>query len=179
MKWLLIALAVLTCLVMLVVTIGLMLPTRHVAAMAATCPAPPDSVWDALNDPAAFPSWRKDVKQVEMLSGPTSSPSWREISSHGGISFVREAAERPHRLVTRIVDRDLSFGGRWEYRITPAGQASLVTVTEYGEVYNPVFRFVSRFVMRHTATIDTFLRALGKRFNANVVPKAVPKQGAA
>lgn len=28
----------------------------------------------------------------------------------------------------------------------------------------------------HTTTIDTFLRALGRRFNADVEPKVAPKQ---
>ena len=35
-------------------------------------------------------------------------------------------------------------------------------ITEDGEVYNPVFRFVSRAVMGHTAMLDAYLKALGK-----------------
>jgi hypothetical protein len=35
-------------------------------------------------------------------------------------------------------------------------------VTEDGEVYNPIFRFVSRFILGQTATQDTYLRAIGK-----------------
>jgi hypothetical protein len=35
-----------------------------------------------------------------------------------------------------------------------------LTITERGEVYNPFFRFVSRYVMGHTQSIDEFMAAL-------------------
>jgi hypothetical protein len=38
---------------------------------------------------------------------------------------------------------------------------AIVQITEDGEVYNPVFRFVSRFILGHTRTMDFYLRALG------------------
>ena len=65
--------------------------------------------------------------------------------------------EPPRRLVTRIADEDLPFGGTWTYRLEPDGGGTRVTITEDGEVYNPVFRFVSRFVMGHDATLRTYL----------------------
>jgi hypothetical protein len=40
---------------------------------------------------------------------------------------------------------------------------SELRITEEGEVYNPIFRFVSRFIMGHTATIDSYLSAVRKR----------------
>jgi hypothetical protein len=47
-----------------------------------------------------------------------------------------------------------------------------VTITERGLVGNPIFRFVSRFVIGQTATMDSYLRALGKRFGEEVTPAA-------
>lgn len=41
--------------------------------------------------------------------------------------------------------------------------ATELTVIEDGEVYNPLFRFVSRLIIGHTATIDVYLAALHKR----------------
>ncbi|HMA23731.1 MAG TPA: hypothetical protein VKP00_07045, partial [Gemmatimonadaceae bacterium] len=55
--------------------------------------------------------------------------------------------------------------------------ASRVTIVERGSVYNPLFRFVSRFFMGHTATIDAYLRALGKRFGEEPVPVVVTLAG--
>jgi hypothetical protein len=37
-------------------------------------------------------------------------------------------------------------------------------------VYNPVFRFLSRFVFGHYATMDDYLAALGGRFGDNASP---------
>jgi len=80
-------------------------------------------------------------------------------------------AEVPTRLVTRITDRSLPFGGSWEYLVTGDGNGSRVQITGHGEVYNPVFRFVSRFIMGHSATASASLKALGARFGATVTPE--------
>ena len=93
--------------------------------------------------------------------------------------MVVESAEPPKRMVARIVDQDLPFGGRWEYDIVPDGpDASRVTITERGWVSNPIFRFVSRFVMGHTATLDAYLRALGKHFGSEPTPTVIATTGA-
>jgi hypothetical protein len=42
--------------------------------------------------------------------------------------------------------------------------ADLIHLVRHGEVYNPVFRFVSRYVMGHSATIDKYLEAVATRF---------------
>lgn len=48
-----------------------------------------------------------------------------------------------------------------------------ITITERGEVYNPIFRFMSRFVFSHHATIDAYLIALGKKVSESVTPETV------
>jgi hypothetical protein len=68
------------------------------------------------------------------------------------------------RLATRIADPSLPFGGKWTYAILPAGDSTTLRITEDGEVYNPVFRFVSRFIFGHSATIEEYLRDVGRRF---------------
>jgi hypothetical protein len=69
----------------------------------------------------------------------------------------------PRRLVVRIADPTLPFGGTWTYDITPAGQSCSLTITEDGEVYNPLFRFVSRFIIGQTATLDAYIKALNAK----------------
>jgi len=73
----------------------------------------------------------------------------------------------PARLVTKIADK-LPYGGMWTYELAPDGPGTSLRITEDGEVYNPIFRFVSRFVMGHTATIDASLRDLGKKLGEDV-----------
>jgi len=86
---------------------------------------------------------------------------WRETDKHGQtISFEAVESVPPRRLVTKIADAKLPFGGTWVYEIVPAGDSCTLTITENGEVYNPLFRFMSRFIIGQTATIDRYLDAL-------------------
>jgi uncharacterized protein YndB with AHSA1/START domain len=171
MRVVVLLLAVVVGLGLVVVIVGCMLPVRHVATGSARIPAAPDAVWAVLMDPASYPKWRGDVTSVEMLPTDSGHIAWREHGKNGAISFAVEQADAPHRLVTRIVDTGLPFGGSWEYLVTGDGTASRVQITEHGEVYNPVFRFVSRFIMGQTATTSAYLKALGARFGAAVVPE--------
>jgi uncharacterized protein YndB with AHSA1/START domain len=167
---------ILVGLVVVIAIVGALLPRNHVASMTATIPAPPDAVWAAVTKVEAFPTWRGDVQRVEIVSQPSAPKSWREHSRHGPVTMAIDATEPPRRLVVRIADEDLPFGGGWEYVITPdAGDAmrSRVTITERGFVSNPIFRFVSRFVMGHHASLDSYLRALGQKFGTNVTPVRV------
>jgi uncharacterized protein YndB with AHSA1/START domain len=173
MRLVVVLLLVVVGLGLVVVLVGLMLPLKHEAAMAVVIPATPDAVWSALTDVAAYPKWRGDVTSVEMLPADSGHVAWREQGKNGAISYVIERAEPPRRLVTRITDKSLPFGGAWEYVVTPDGSGSRVRITEHGEVYNPVFRFVSRFIMGHTATASAYLKALGARFGATVAPEVV------
>jgi len=68
--------------------------------------------------------------------------------------------------VTRIADPKLPFGGTWTYELSPAPERTSLRITEDGEVRNPVLRFVSRFVLGHTATIDRYLADLGRHVGA-------------
>ena len=163
-------LAVVVGLGLLVVVVGYLLPVKHVATVTAHVPGTPEQVWQTLTDVAAYPGWRGDVTSVEMLPADSGHVAWREQGKNGAISYAIAEADAPRRLVTRITDRSLPFGGTWEYVITPDGTGSGVQITEHGEVYNPVFRFVSRFIIGHTATASAYLKALGARFGANVEP---------
>ena len=70
-----------------------------------------------------------------------------------------ERQEPSSLLVTRVVP-NRAFGGTWTYRLVPSGPGTDLTITEDGEVYNVIFRFMSRFVFGHYATMDAFIRDL-------------------
>ena len=44
--------------------------------------------------------------------------------------------------------------------LIPDGEGSTVTITERGEIYNPVFRSLARFMFGYTSTMDKTLDAL-------------------
>ena len=70
-------------------------------------------------------------------------------------------------MVTRIADPHLPFGGTWTYEIAPTATGSSLTITENGEIYNPVFRFIARYIQGYTATIDNYLKALRAKLQAS------------
>jgi uncharacterized protein YndB with AHSA1/START domain len=167
MKWLGIIIAVLVGLVVIVVAIGAMLPKAHTATRSAHFSQTPDAIWQVITTPEAFPTWRTNVKTVERLPDHDGHISWRETDNQGqAIPFEIVEWTPPSRLVTRIADPKLPFGGTWTYEIQAdqTGGGSTLRITENGEVYNPLFRFVSRFVLGHHATMDEYLRALRKKF---------------
>ena len=160
----LITLGVLAAAVLVVLFIGWRLPVAHVATRSVQLNASPDSVFALISTPEDYPAWRSDVKKVDLIAeqGVT---RFREDGSNGPILFEITEKVSPRRFVTRIADKSLPFGGRWIYEITPTPTGSELRITEEGEVYNPIFRFVSRFIMGHSATIEGYLKAVGKRLN--------------
>ena len=171
MRIIVLLLAIVAGLGLIVVVTGYLLQVQHVVTVAAHVPATPEQVWDAITDVAAYPRWRGDVTSVAMLPSDSGHVAWREHGKNDAISYAIEQAERPRRLVTRITDTSLPFGGAWEYLITPEGTGSRVQIREQGEVYNPVFRFLSRFVVGHSATASAYLKALAALFGATVTPE--------
>jgi hypothetical protein len=69
-------------------------------------------------------------------------------------------------LITKIADPKLPFGGTWTYDIAPAGDSCTLTITENGEVYNPLFRFVSRFIIGQSTTMDGYIKALDAKLGS-------------
>src|SRR5678816_3688868 len=65
--WLLRIVIGLVVLVAILLIVGYSLPQNHTASRTAHFSQPPERVWAAMTDFAAFPSWRKDVQTVEVL----------------------------------------------------------------------------------------------------------------
>jgi uncharacterized protein YndB with AHSA1/START domain len=150
--------------VVVVLLIGWSLPVAHRVTRDATYRATPAQVFSLITDAKSFPQWRPSVKQVEVLPAVDGHPQFREIGKNGSILFQVDSAQSDQLLVTRIADPSLPFGGKWTYELTRRGDSTNLRITEDGEVYNPLFRFVSRFVIGHTATIDEYLGDVGRRF---------------
>ena len=142
MKWIWITLLVVAAIVAIVAACGAMLPVNHVASKRAKFKQPPAAIWAAIHRDKTF---RED-----------------------GVNYEVTRSEPPRLLETKITDNNLPYGGTWTYEIAPTPPGSELRITEHGSVYNPIFRFVSRYIMGHTATIQTRLRELGKKFGEEV-----------
>jgi uncharacterized protein YndB with AHSA1/START domain len=160
MRWILWPLAVLVAVAGMVAIIGWMLPVTHEATESAFVPRPPEQVYSAIANVAAYADWFDGVSRVEVLDAPDGRVRFREHTRDGPIVMEVVAEQPPSRFVTRIADPDQPFGGTWTFDIVPEGSGSRVTITERGEVYNPVFRFMARFVFGYTKTMHTYLASL-------------------
>lgn len=154
---------------------GLTIPRRHTATSTAVYRVPPDSIWAALDDWAASPAWRTDVKRVVRLPDRNGHEVWDQIADEG--NWPLEIVEKvpPARLVAVVADSSQGFGGTWTYTIAPEGAGARVTIREDGFVENPIFRFLARHAFGLYATQQGYLRALGRRFGETVTPERVPE----
>lgn len=164
--------------VAIIAIIGAMLPKGHVATRAAKFREKPDAVWSAITTFKDYPKWRPGLQSVEELSTSAGHSVWLERTGTGWnaeeipyqlMESVPPVGGTPGRMVARIADPKLPFGGSWTYEVTAAADGGTVLrITEQGEVYNPIFRFVSRVFMSKTKTMDDYLNALGKKFRETV-----------
>jgi hypothetical protein len=172
MRWVLGTVGVLVLVVLVVCAIGYMLPKSHVASASARFAAAPDSIWVSLTDAPSFPKWRTDVSRVEMLPDENGQRGWREFGKNDAVTYRVIESVPPRKLVVRIADQNLPYGGSWTYDLTPDGSGTRLTITERGEIYNPIFRFVSRFILGYTSTMESVLRSLGAKHGETVAAEA-------
>jgi ribosome-associated toxin RatA of RatAB toxin-antitoxin module len=158
MRWVIIVVVTLLALVAVVALIGALLPQGHVASRSRTFAHPAERVFNAISDARRYPEWRPGMRNVTMLS--EQPLRWREDATTGKVEFEVTESQGPRRQVVTIVSKDLPFGGRWEYDLAPDGNGTRLTITERGEVYNPIFRFMARFIFGYTKTMDDYLAAL-------------------
>src|SRR5687767_663615 len=163
LKWTALIVVALIVLVALVSLIGTLLPKGHRASRTVVYSAPPESVYAAITDFAKFPEWRSGIKTVEIIANGEGTTRFREDGPHGAVTYKVEERRPGSRLVTRIDDPSLPFGGKWTLEVRPVPGGSELTITEDGEIYNPIFRVMSKVVFSPYTTIDTYQADLRKR----------------
>ena len=169
MIWVLMALGAVVGVSSLVVVVGSVLPRGHSVSRVARLDCAPAEVWQVITDFADQASWRTDVRRVERLPTRDGREVWRETDNRGQ-AVTMETVEllALRRLVRRLTDENHQFSGRWTYELAEDGGNTLLTVTEQGETYNPVYRFVDRFITGQTASVREYVRALGRKLGVQV-----------
>ena len=167
MKWILWIGGSLVTLVGVVALIGAMLPLRHSASRRARFRVAPDALYAVIAGP---PDWRTGVKSFGVLPDQDGRKQWWEEDSHRQkVTYELMESRPPVRLVTRIADRNLPFGGAWTLDISPTPDGgSELRIREDGEIYNVIFRFMARFFFGYTSSIETYLQDLGAKFGQPV-----------
>jgi hypothetical protein len=173
LKWLRITAGALAALLALAWIAGSILPREHVATSRVHLRQPPERVWAAITDHAAMVSWRTGLRKVERGADQAGKAVWVETSSFGEMPLRVEEAIASERYVLAIAGDDLPFGGTWTYQIEPAAGGARISITEDGFVAPALFRVMSRLVFGHHASLDQYLRDLGRRFGETVTPEHV------
>lgn len=170
-RWLLIAIGGLVAMTVAVWLIGLGLPQDHSVTLSRDLPVGASEVWARITDLDDFARWRSDVDEVELIERPSNMlPAWRERGGRGVLTLEATVAEPLSRLVLEIIDEGQPFGGSWTYLLDPTDSGTRLTITENGEIYSPVFRFVAKFVLGYEGTIRNYLDALEADFEASLEP---------
>jgi hypothetical protein len=181
MRWVIIVIGALAALIIAIFAAGAVLPRKHVASMAARIAQPQQAVWQTISNHADDPKWRPELAKIERMpdrevmyllqgsSGPPNKrlePVWLETYKNGMKLELEDMEVVPPKRLVRIVrDTGNMFGGSWTIDITPNGDnACTVKITENGEVPNPFFRFMSRFVFGHTKSMEQYLTALASKY---------------
>lgn len=169
-KWMLRILGALAGLILLVLIVGWLIPAGHSATRRARYQRAPEEVWRAITEVERFPEWRTGLTAVRRLPGREGRPAWVETSDFGELPLEVSEWDPLRRMVTRIADPELPFGGTWTYALTPMDGGTELRITEDGVVKNPFFRFMARFVFGYSDTIEQYLADLGRHFGEDVAP---------
>ena len=141
MRWIALIAGGLVVVVAGIAGIGAMLPRNHKASRTLRMKRQPAEVW-----PAVLQATQASDVPVDVLE-----------------------SQPPHRLVTRVTEMEKNFGGTWTIAIAAVPAGSEVTITEDGWVANPIFRFVSRLVIGHHATMDGTLKKVAASLHEETV----------
>lgn len=150
-----------------VFVIGWTLPEAHEATVEREYAAAPERVFQEIANPAEYPRWRSGVQKVDML--PLTDDRlqrFREYALGDEVTYVIEESTPGSRFVTTIDDKDLPYGGSWIFELSQTAKGTMLRITEDGEVYNPFFRFVSKYIMGHTRGLETYHDDLEKRLSS-------------
>jgi hypothetical protein len=163
MYWILFIMAAIAAVVVAVVVGGLATPKAHIASRSILIRAPQQTVWTNVRDVAQYAEWRLELESVELVDPELPGVRWREISTNGSVTFGSTEDIAPTRFTAVVLDDDLPWTGSWSWDLNAEGDATRVTVTERGEVANPIFRFIGTHFIGFTKTMDRYLKALAVR----------------
>ena len=166
MKWVLWVVGGLILLVGIVLLIGALLPQAHVASVTRRYAVPPDQVWHTITTVEELAQWRKGLKSAQRLPDHEGRKRWQEDTDFQPLIIEVMESNAPSRLVTRIANEGIAFGGSWTFELKPVADSTELTITENGEVYNPFFRFVSRFIMGYEGEMKKYHEGLNARLAA-------------
>ncbi len=160
MKWILIVLGTLIVVVILVYVIGMLMEVTHKATAQRKFKVSANQIWLILTDFKDYKSWRSGIKELRV----DGDRQWTETNSYGdNVSYALEIIAENQSMKTQILNKDLPYGGYWEFTLSSDPGGCVLSITENGEVYNPFFRFMSKYIFGHDTSLKTYMKDLEAR----------------
>jgi hypothetical protein len=143
MKFALLLLTPLACafgiLVLFLYWYGRRLPEAHRESVATDLPVPPDQAWKALSN------------------------TWNVSRFGQKVEFeTREVAE-PRRLVRKIHEAPLPFGGTWTLELEPKESGTRVRLTEEGTIHSPLLRAMAHLFIGMRESLEASLKGIAQQ----------------
>jgi hypothetical protein len=142
---------------------GALLPREHKVSRATDFKCPPSVLYAVVRDFATYPVWNSNAQTVEILPPTNGRTAFRVTTRHGAVTYVVVDDHPAEKLVLKIADENLPYGGSWNYAFTSDRSGTRLEITEQGFIKKPVFRFFARFVFGYTRSIETCFRDLKRK----------------
>jgi len=140
---------------------GARLPETHTVTISRAVPLPIGQVWSVLIDFAGQASWRPDFVSAERQDDFQGRAVWREVYKGSQETLIQTIArEKPIRLVRRLEDVRGTSKALWSYELTDHGGVTQLTVTETGNIRNPIARWGLRYMVGQAAYLESYMDAL-------------------
>jgi uncharacterized protein YndB with AHSA1/START domain len=173
-SWLLGLLIAIVALGAIVFVVGLMIPAEDETVVSITLAAPPHVVWQVLTDYAALGSWQPQYARTELTTSRSGSQParWRAVFKDGYVvNFEETEYDAPRRLVNKIADKNLPFGGSWTMVLTPVQEGTHLTLISKAELPNPFLRIAAKLLARPRPILENVLHELKKKVEVGNVRK--------
>jgi hypothetical protein len=169
MMWLLLIPGVVVVAIIAMLIFGLLQPVKHSVTRSITLKQKPETVFAVLDKADDLPSWSSMVAKVERIPDRDGRPATRQAMKFG-MTVIVSSLERksPTRLVARMEKEGGSVWGTWTYDLAQEGDGCRVSITEDGEMKNPLFRALGR-LRGLDASINQQLNDLARRFGETAV----------
>jgi ribosome-associated toxin RatA of RatAB toxin-antitoxin module len=125
---------------------GLFLPKSHKITKTLFLKYDPENIWVYITNVEHYPKWRPSVKKVEVVStNPAGLTSWQEFYRFNRHTMFQVTEANPYTdLIIKTADKESYYYNKWSINIKEAENGSLLTITEEGEISNPLFRSIAK-----------------------------------
>jgi uncharacterized membrane protein len=143
---------------------GATMPIDHSVSVTGTVNAPPEKVFSLITDIANGPSWRHEVKSVEVLPKDNTRDVWIEdLGSGEKMKFLATTSAPVDSRGTaqrKVETKEKDYGGTWTYDLSPGPTAGTTTlkITEDGYVNPAIYRFMMAHIFGPTKNLDQYMK---------------------